>query len=277
MNKGIVFMLIMLLMVGCSSEPAAEDTQALETEQTEEVVVEEEAVDEAEEMVQLETPGEIFAEYTEDFEDLEAVDRDWMVSKYVTLEANPMGVYFENGTIRLVAEETDRVPILSSTPYAIEDAKYITVNAKMKAHFANDKFTGALGLFFTDNPEKMVELNPDSWPANFGRRLVNIEYVNYVYSSSKRIVDKGFVFYTSSAENGSQAQAFEDVEFDQWFMQQFVINLETGEVTCTIDDMTLNGMIDIPEEGYLRIWVHPYGWNTGHEIEIDSLDVYMSK
>ena len=123
----------------------------------------------------------------------------------------------------------------------------------------------------------MVELDSDSWPANFGRRLVNIEYVNYVYSSSMRIVETGFVFYTSTANNGTQAQAFEEVEFDQWFTQQIIVNLESGEVTCTINDMTLTGKIDIPEEGYLRLWVHPYGWNTGHEIVIDSLDVYMSK
>lgn len=263
MKRLLVLLFIALLVVGCSSE-AVEEIQSDDSEEPVEIV-------------EVDDDGsvEVFMEYKENFD--EDTSDDWLLSKYVTLEPSPQGVYFEDGTIRLVAEETDRAPILSSTPHAIDDAKYITVNAKLKTNYANEYYTGAMGIFFTDSPDMAVEVNADSWSSSFGRRPVQIEYVNYDYDSSRRIIDNGFILYTASDEHGSNIQAFESGVFDEWFTQQFVINMETGEVTCTINDETLTSMIDIPEESYLRIWIHPYGWFTGHEVVIDSIDIYLSK
>lgn len=273
MKKLLVVMFIAILVVGCSSKSAEEEIQSNDTGEPTEVVKVEDSKEE-EEVDNINVPGEIFAEYKESFE--EDITDDWLISKYITLEPSPQGVYFENGTIKLVAEEIDRVPILSSTPYEIGDAKYITIIAKIKTNFANEYYTGAMGIFFTDSQDVEVEANVDSWASNFGRRPIQTEYVNYFYDGSKRIIDNGFIFYTSSVEYGSNIQAFESGVFDEWFTQQFVINMETGEVTCAIDDETLISMIDIPDESYLRIWIHPYGWYTGHEIIIDSIDIYFS-
>jgi hypothetical protein len=270
MKRVLVLLFIVLLAVGCSSKTIEEETKPTDVEEPIEIV----EVEETDEIINDEDV-EVLVKYEESFD--EDISDDWLISKYVTLEPSPQGVYYENGTVRLVAEETDRAPILSSTPYAIEDAKYITINAKLKTSFANEYYTGAMGIFFTDSPDMEVEVNADSWSSSFGRRPIQTEYVNYFSDSSRRIIDNGFILYTSSEEHGSNIQAFESGVFNEWFTQQFVINMETGEVTCTINDETLTSMIDIPEESYLRIWVHPYGWFTGHEVVIDSIDIYFSK
>ena len=275
MKKLLAVLFIALLVVGCSTkvEVVEEENQPVEVVEPDEVV----KVEESDKVIDddIEVIGDVFAKYKENFD--EDISEDWLISKYITLEAFPQGVYFEEGTVRLVAEETDRVPILSSTPREIGDAKYITINARIKTSFANEYYTGAMGIFFTDSADKEVEANSDSWASNFGRRPIQTEYVNYTYSGSRRIIDNGFILYTASEEHGSNVQAFESGVFDEWFTQQFVINMETGEVTCTINDETLTSMIDIPEEAYLRVWIHPYGWYTGHEVVIDSIDIYFSK
>ena len=259
MKKILILLVIIFLVTGCCMQTSKEEEPSV-TENQEEVI---------------NASGEVFAKYEENFD--EDINDTWLLSKYVTLEPSPQGVYFEDGTIKLVAEETDRVPILSSAPHEIDGAKYITLNIKMKTNFANEYYTGATGIFFTDSPDMKVEPDADNWSANFGKRAITVEYVNYFSDSSRRIIDNGFVFYTSSKEHGSNAQAFESAMFDEWFTQQIVINMETGEVTCTINDETLTGMIDIPEGKYIRIWVHPYGWYTGHEVVIDSIDMYFGK
>ncbi len=268
-----LFLISIILLAGCCYKTGEEDISGVNVKGDEIVQekVEEKVIDDKVEGV----PGNVIAKYNEDFE--EEIREDWLFSKYITLESSPQGVYFEDGTVKLVAEETDRVPIMSSTPHPIDDAKYITINARLKTNFANEYYTGAMGIFFTDSADKEVKLNEEHWSSSFGKRPVQIEYVNYFYDSSRRIIDNGFIMYTSSEKEGSNVQAFESGVFDEWFDQQFIINMETGEVTCTVNGETLTGVIDIPEENYLRIWIHPYGWFTGHEVIIDSIDIYFSK
>lgn len=220
-------------------------------------------------------PGEVFLEQLQGFD--EGIPDDWKVVKYVTLEEDPLGVYAEDGIIRLVAEETDRVPLLYSTPVDLEDARYLAIKARLKTTYGNEYYTGAFGVWFTDQPELVVEADPDGWANQFGRRLTQTEYVNYFSNSSKRIVENGFVFYTASQTHGSQAQAFETGIFDEWFEQVFLIDLESGETVCWINGEQLEGLIDLPQEQFVRLWLHPYGWYTGHELAVDSVEILLSR
>jgi hypothetical protein len=251
MKRIAVFLMIMFFAIAGCAEPQVpqtpDDTVAPQD-------APEPADKEGEELFSTEysgfvIPGDVFAEKLEGFD--EEIPVDWNVVKYVTLEENPEGVYEEDGTVRLVAEETDRVPILYSTPIDLDGAKYITLHARLKTSYANEYYTGDLGLWFTDQEELMVEVDPESWPKNFGRRVVQTEYVNYYSDSSRRIVDNGFILYTSSVEHGTKVEAFANGVFDEWFEQQFVINLETGEVTCQINEEVISSMIDIPEENFI--------------------------
>lgn len=273
MKRLLLFLFLIILLVGCGPKNVEDDIKQMDVE--EEKVIQTNVEEKVIEDKVAGVPGNIFVKYNEEFE--EELSEDWLFSKYITLEPLPQGVYFEDETVRLVAEETDRVPIMSSTPYLIDGAKYITINARLKTSFANEYYTGAIGIFFTNSPDKEVKLNEESWSSSFGRRPIQVEYVNYFYDSSKRIIENGFIMYTSNEKEGSNVQAFESGVFDEWFDQQFIINMETGEVTCTINDEILTSVIDIPEESYLRIWIHPYGWFTGHEVSIDSIDIYFSK
>jgi hypothetical protein len=273
MKKLLPILFLIVLLVGCGPKIVEEDISEINVE--EEKIVQENVEKKAIDDKVVGVPGNVIAKYKEDFE--KELSEDWLFSKYITLEPSPQGVYFEDGNIKLVAEETDRVPIMSSTPYPIDDAKYITINARLKTNFANEYYTGAMGIFFTDSPNKEVELNEESWSSSFGRRPIQVEYVNYLNDSSRRIIDNGFIMYTSSEKEGADVQAFESGVFDEWFDQQLIINMETGEVICTINGETLTSVIDIPVESYLRIWIHPYGWFTGHEVIVDSIDIYFSK
>ena len=99
MKRALVLLFIVLLAVGCSSK-TTEEIKPIDVEESVEIV----EVEEPDEIVKdedLDVIGEVLAKYEESFD--EDISDDWLISKYVTLEPSPQGVYFENGTVRLVA------------------------------------------------------------------------------------------------------------------------------------------------------------------------------
>lgn len=218
-------------------------------------------------------------------DDFSSLNKDfWLVYDHGGYSATPNPpaydkVTIENGILKMPVNETDHGPELI-TKYGIPITKnsVITASWRAKVHYANEYFAG--GVFFrvvdynTTYPPGTVDYNqsPDS-----GYYLATVYYRNYFYDVERYghpYAGNNFGFATWNTK-----KIVIDPIWDEWFTTKVKIDLPNHQACMWIDD-NLSGCLDINETGYekmfasdnayLRIHFSPYGWWTGHEMDLDS-------
>ncbi len=185
----------------------------------------------------------------------------------------------ENGILKLPVTETDHGPEMVTKGIYVDENSVITAEWKVKVHYANEYFSGNVGFYLTPdstfyNSEKGDEIHPYGyWDDEENKEkftgIFNVIYHNYFYGNEDSPY-YGDEFTVCGYKNCIDVKPI----WDEWFTTKVEINLHTKKAKAWINgnlvgEFNINPDIDLQKLSYLKIHFSPYGWWTGHEMDLD--------
>lgn len=210
-------------------------------------------------------------------EEFDSLDEEmWYVGEWGTGFPTKKGISVKNGVLTATVTETDKGPFLLSKPIELKSNSLVTIKRRVKLHYGNDQFTGAFSLIQTDQRTVKPQMLDKLWYKNFGESLMLMEYVHSEDKESKRPGNHNFRLLVPDWET-TDNYALGDPIFDEWFEETFTFDCNTGRITYTNGGklMVLKGYR--PSESLIRIFMHPYGFYTGHEMKIDWIEIKVTQ
>lgn len=197
------------------------------------------------------------------------------VIQYVTLE-NSSDYSLNEGILTLADNTTDRAPILITDPIPLEQGDIITVSRRVRLQHANDYFTGALRITGV-NSETLNQVPDDAgWYKSLGQMLATVDYYYYFYMEDQKPVTDGFVL-SDVSEGGYSAAETTNSVFGNWFTETLTYNTATGAVTWNLNGTQYTAQGLPLTQNYICVQMHCYGWFTGHTMDIDTLQISVTK
>lgn len=201
--------------------------------------------------------------------------RHWEAYEWQTLRKLPAALV-HNGVLDLRCNRTDRSAFVASKPIRVEKGDVVRIQRRVRAHYANKYFEGGIWFYQTSSPEVRMPANRAAWLSAFGRNLFNVTYFHYFYEKPgvRQYVPakNGFVI---QGKNWKRERNYHVIAplWDRWFVEEIRYDTASGVATYTINGQTVS-VRTIPYSGpYLRFIMHSYGWYTGHDIQVDWVDV----
>lgn len=212
--------------------------------------------------------------YRDDFDALN--EEMWYVGEWSTGFPKPEKVSVKNGILTAVVGETDRGPFMLSKPIEIKSNSLITIKRRVKLKYGNNQFTGGFGLYQTDQREVEPKMIDKVWYKNFGKSFLLMEYVHSSDTDTTRPGNHNFRLLVPDWEV-TENFALGDPIFDDWFEETFTFDCNTGRITYTNGDKMLVLKGYRPNQSLFRIFMHPYGFYTGHEMKIDWIEIKVTQ
>lgn len=208
--------------------------------------------------------------YRDDFDD---INRDfWYIGEWQTIEPAYDDVDISNGILTLEVKETDRGPFLLSKPIPISPGDVLTVKRRIKVHYSNNNFTGGFAITQTDETDVKPIFNDQNWSKSLGQAAILVEYVHNYNEELTRPGRDLFRVLPPTWETDDNYAVVEPI-FDDWFEETIIYDTRSDKISYIINgnEFKVNGLeIDKPN---LRLFMHSYGWYTGHYIKIDWIEI----
>lgn len=205
-------------------------------------------------------------------DDFETINREfWFVGEWQTNDPKFSDVKINDGILSLKVEDTDRGPYLLSKPLAIEEDYVISIKRRVKINYANDYFTGGLALFQTDS----ADIRPNTtmaWKDSFGDAAVLVEYVHNYNPDNIRPGRDIFRVLPPTWEVANSARLIKPI-FDEWFEEKLIYDMRMNRISYIINGEEYHTSGFKLDRDYVRFFMHSYGWYTGHNIDIDWIEV----
>jgi hypothetical protein len=205
-------------------------------------------------------------------DDFEAMDKDfWYVGEWKTLFSAYDKVKLNNGHIKLEIDEVDRGPFLLSQPLTLLNDQILTIKRRVRISPTEDTFTGGLAIIETDD----TGLLPSALNGNndlLGNGIVLIEYVQLIDAESNRPGDNVFRVLPRTwmvNENYKLAPS----QFNKWVEEEIIYNPEEETLVYILDGVSYKVTSQPMEKENFRVYMHGYGFGTGHSLEIDYFEV----
>lgn len=174
----------------------------------------------------------------------------------------------ENGIMKVEVTVTDQEGHLESDWIDINPTESLTIERRIKAHYANQYYDGFFHIHLNQAPD-----------FTFG-----INYDNYAYSNASIIPKFGF-FLTRNNARAAQRDRQTDVSdridpiWDEWFYEKMVYNPVTGILEYYMNEQMqmefFVGLLpDLPSYS-IKLYDHNHAWWTGHYQHFD--DIYVSQ
>ena len=190
-----------------------------------------------------------------------------------------------NGTLSLPVEETDNGPELITKPIAITPDSVITVSWRARVHYGNEYFAGSVYFLLVNYPSMYPSSDYSIPPFQYldpstnqykTATIAGVYYRNYVYNN----------YPPPRGGNSFGICGYEECLvsppiWDQWFTNKVEINFPEKKVrfwqnSQLIGEVPMNPSLDPATLPYIRIWFSPYGWWTGHKMDLDWFDISVS-
>lgn len=201
------------------------------------------------------------------------LDREfWYVGEWQTMFKAYNAVDISNDILSVVVNETDRGAFVLSKPIPVKQGDVITIKRRVKMHYANDKFCGGLAIVETSDSALKPMMIDKEWGKSIGNALALVEYVHFYGDNVNRPGNDTFRVMSPNWERSGQ-YALMDSIFDEWFEEKLVYDSNKNEMTYSYgnEEITLKSIqLNKP---YIRVFMHNYGWNTGHVMKIDWVDI----
>ena len=184
-----------------------------------------------------------------------------------------------NKVLLLSVDSTDHGPELITKSIRINENSVVTAEWRAKLHYGNEYFAGYVGFNLVDydgfyDPYKGDQINPFQYFDEVENRAVtktavNVYYRNYYYNNYEPPVG-GNAFGICGGGQCLTSPAIWDefvtnkVELD--FTQRKAKFWQNGNY---VGDVPISSDLDLQELPYLKIHFSPYGWYTGHKMELD--------
>ena len=212
--------------------------------------------------------------FFDDFTDLDTTR--WFVGEWKTNRPAYDKVRIEDGVLIIPVEETDRGPYLASRPIEVKRGDIVVIERKALVHYGNKYFQGELMVYQTN----YSEITPPSeisgyWTSWFGSFLFGVHYYHYYYEPQENYVPvkDGFALTGPDWRDSGNYVTTEPV-WDEWFTERIVYNTENGRVTYYLNGKEVGSVRAAPYSSkYVRLFIHSYGWYTGHYTKMDWIKV----
>ncbi len=195
-----------------------------------------------------------------------------------------LGILY-NGTLSLPVEETDNGPELITKPIAITPDSVITVSWRARVHYGNEYFAGSVNFLLVNYPSMYPSGDYSIPPFQYFDTSTNqyktatiagVYYRNYAYNNYQP--PRGG---NSFGICGYGECLVSPPIWDQWFTNRVEINFPERKVrfwqnSQLIGEVPINPSLDPATLPYIRIWFSPYGWWTGHRMDLDWFDISIS-
>lgn len=201
---------------------------------------------------------------------------NWYVGEWGTGFPKPDKVELKDGILTARVNETDRGPFMLSKPIEIKANTLITIKRKVKLSYGNNQFTGGLSLIQTSSKNVDPVLVDKDWYKNFGQPFLLMEYVHSADETSTRPGKHNFRLLVPDWET-TENYALTDPIFGEWFEETLTFDCNTGRVTYTNGGKLLVLKGYRPTEPYFRVFMHPYGFYTGHEMKLDWVEIKVTQ
>lgn len=201
---------------------------------------------------------------------------NWYVGEWGTAFPAPEKVLVKDGILTARIEETDKGPFLLSKPIEIKANSLITIKRRVKLSYSNNQFTGGLSLIQTNQKNVDPTLVDNVWYKNFGQPFMLMEYVHSSDTTSKRPGNHNFRLLVPDWEDDKNYALTEPI-FGDWFEETFTFDCNTGRITYTNGGKLLVLKGYRPSEPYFRVFMHGYGFYTGHEMKIDWIEIKVTQ
>lgn len=205
-------------------------------------------------------------------DDFDELDRDlWYVGEWKTLYSAYDKAKLYNGKIKLEIEEVDKGPILLSAPIEVHNGNVLTIKRRVKMSYANDHFTGGMAIFETVD-EGLIPSALNNEQTTLGNGVVLVEYVHSFDSTSKRPGNNVFRILPRTWELNDNYELVEPV-FNKWFEEELIYDTAEKTVTYKINGKVYSVKSQEMSEERIRVYMHGYGYDTGHVVEIDWIEI----
>ncbi|MGE0083967.1 MAG: hypothetical protein AB7S75_06050 [Desulfococcaceae bacterium] len=145
-----------------------------------------------------------------------------------------------NGILRVSADTTDWVGLVYTKPIPVNREGKIIIRKRIKAHYANEFYSGANWLADVENDNK---------------RITEVDYRNYVYTYTA--IGFGYTPLLTPI-------------WDEWVDELWEYDPKTGVTTYTLNNNEVaTYTIDTLKGSTVSYSLNSYGWWTGHYIETD--------
>ncbi|NJE75893.1 hypothetical protein [Thermococcus sp. ES12] len=211
--------------------------------------------------------------FFDDFTDLDTAR--WFVGEWETNRPAYDKVRIEDGVLVIPVEETDRGPYLASRPIEVNRGDIVVIERKALVHYGNEYFQGELMVYQTNysgiTPPSEISGHWTSW---FGSFLFGIHYYHYYEPQENYVpVKDGFALTGPDWRDSGNYVTTEPV-WDEWFTERIVYNTENGRVTYYLNGKEVGSVRAASYSSkYVRLFIHSYGWYTGHYTKMDWIKV----
>lgn len=207
--------------------------------------------------------------YVDEFDSL---DRDfWYVGEWKSLYSAYDKAKLNNSILKLEIDEVDKGPVLLSKPIEIMNGNVLTIKRRVRMTYANNHFTGGLALIETKD-EGLIPSALNNENTNLGNGIVLIEYVNSFEDDSKRPGRNVFRVLPRSWEFDDNYELVEPI-FNEWFEEEIIYDTTEKTITYKLNDKVYSVKSQEMFEERIRIYMHGYGFETGHIVEIDWIEI----
>lgn len=200
----------------------------------------------------------------------------WHVVSYVTLEDANSQTSIQDGYLTLSDQVTDRAPILVSDPIYLNPGEILTVRRKVRLHYANDYFNGAMRITAPVDGKLNLQPGTDRWDSNFGQIVANIDYLHYFYMEDNKAATDGFILY-NVVDGGYSAEEIVTPVFDQWFTESISYYASSGDTMWQINGQTYLSKGLPLKQPAVCVVMNAYGWYTGHSMDIDQIEINIDQ
>ncbi|OAQ20922.1 WSC domain-containing protein [Thermosulfurimonas dismutans] len=200
---------------------------------------------------------------------------NWETYEWKTLRRLNGASLVYNGILDLLCNRTDQSPFVASKPIPLKEGEVFVLRRRVKAHYANNYFEGGIWFYQTDGSDVRMPKKRAAWLSAFGTGLFQVTYYNYVYEKPgvRQYVPAKHGFVLSGA-NWRQLGNYGVLQpiWDQWFVEEIVYDPETATVRYRINGQEVTAKAAPLRTPFIRFIMHPYGWYTGHEIQVDWIE-----
>ncbi len=208
--------------------------------------------------------------YRDEFHHL---DRDfWYVGEWETMFKAYNKVSIKNDVLTATVNTTDRGPFLLSKPIPVKKGDVITVKRRVKLHYGNDKFSGGLAILETYDSNLKPQMVDNGWGVSLGQALALVEYVHFYGEDLERPGNDNFRVLGPNWKK-SHSYALMEPTYDEWFEETLIFDTASGEIRYIYNDETYKVESRKLTKPYIKIFMHAYGWNTGHCMKVDWVDI----
>ena len=205
----------------------------------------------------------------------------WEVYEWKTLKRLSGNNLVHNGYLDLQCNKTDRSAFIATKPIHLKNDEVMHIKMRIKVHYANKYYEGGVWFYATDVGKKVtMPKNPNAWLSAFGKNLFNVTHYHYYYEKPGVTpyvpARNGFAIYSMNWRKEKNYGIIGPI-WDRWFIEDIYYYPAKRVAILKVGNKIKKVYTPPYNKDYIRFIIHPYGWYTGHSLQVDWIRITVRK